>query len=90
MNLMKKARSILKDQLANDRRDGLTTLDGITLPPAIALITKRNLNDALKKVLEEEWTKMMKRWNRLVYAGCQGTLDAVWERFKKKLRSSNI
>lgn len=61
MNLIKKARPILKDQLANARRNGLTTLDEITLPPATTRMSKKELNDTLNKVEEEGWSKMIKQ-----------------------------
>lgn len=52
MNLMKRARPILADQIANARRDGLTQLDDIKMPLS-TLTTKKELDNTLKKVLDE-------------------------------------
>lgn len=81
MNLMKKALPILKQQIADARRDGLTTLDGVTLPPT-SRSTKKQLDEALKQVLDEGWAKMMHRWNHLIYANTAKDFDTAWQHFK--------
>lgn len=81
MNLMKKALPLLRDQVAVARRDSLPLPDRSTLP---ANLSKKEIDKGLKKIIDEGWNKMMKRWNRLVYAETQEAFDTAWTRFQQK------
>ncbi|KAJ5110674.1 hypothetical protein N7532_001209 [Penicillium argentinense] len=61
MNSMKKARPLICKYIANIREEGLeATYEGIALPLA-AQLTKKELDDALVKIADKGWNKMMKR-----------------------------
>lgn len=60
MNLMKKARPLICQDIANIRKEGIeATYEGFTLPDE--QMTKKDLDTALVKVVDEGWNKMMKR-----------------------------
>jgi hypothetical protein len=59
MNLMKKALPLLRKAITHARETGLLEWDGLTLPSD--QLTKRELDEALSQVLDEGWSKMMKR-----------------------------
>ncbi|KAJ5111190.1 hypothetical protein N7532_001725 [Penicillium argentinense] len=89
MNLMKKALPLLRDQIATARRDGIPGPNGsIPLPDGSTLslttnATKKEIDDAMKKVLDEGWNKMLKRWSRTVCAETKDTFDTAWARFQE-------
>lgn len=80
MNLMKKALPLLRDQVATARRDGLPLPDGATIA---ADLTKKELDDAIKKVIDEGWEKMMRRWSRMVYVETETAFNTAWSRFQQ-------
>jgi hypothetical protein len=81
MNLMKHALPLLRDQIATARRDGLPLPEGNTIATNLS---KKDLDKELKRVADEGWEKMLKRWNRVIYADSERAFDSAWAHFRRK------
>ena len=83
MNLLKKARPLLSNQIAIARRDNQLLLDrlGFTLPdsPLATQLDRPKTNHEIEKELRAlvqiGWDRMMVRWNRIVYADSEDALN---------------
>lgn len=80
-NLMKKALPLLRDQIAIARRDGLLLPEGATIA---ADLSKKDLDKELKRVADEGWEKMLKRWNYVIYAESESAFNSAWAHFQQK------
>jgi hypothetical protein len=61
VNLMKHALPLIRKAITEARELGFLEWDGLALPTANNRLTKPELDEALAKVLDEGWNKMMKR-----------------------------
>jgi hypothetical protein len=98
MNLLKKARPLLSDQIAIARRDGLPLPDGLDFeldqsedPTPIPTQsdkpkTKEQLEEELRKMVDNGWKKMLQRFNRVDYADSEDALDERWAWFKESYK----
>jgi hypothetical protein len=87
MNLMKKALPIIREQIALARKEGLPECNGLPLPASSSTLAKKQLDEALLAIQEEGWSKMMKRWNRLIYAPSQAKFDTEWTNFRQRYKA---
>ncbi|KAJ5251594.1 hypothetical protein N7489_002004 [Penicillium chrysogenum] len=68
--ILKKARPILRDQIAKSRIESTTpssTTPSSTTPSSTQHQTKKDRERELTQKVDEGWKKMLKRWNRIVY-----------------------
>lgn len=87
MNLLKKARPLLSDQLAIARRDGLSLPNGLDQPTQPDQPkTKEQLQDELRKIVDKGWKKMLQRWNQVVYATSEDVLNQRWALFQEQYK----
>ena len=79
INLMKYALPILRAQIAEARKNSLLKLpDRTELPDESQIrIIKQQLEKKLAEILDEGWNKMLKCWQRIVYAETQSDFDNV-------------
>ena len=77
MNLLKKARPLLSDQIAIARRDSLPLPAGLDLDPTQSdrPITKERLQDELRKLVDKGWKSILGRWNQVVYADTEAAFN---------------
>ncbi|KAJ5195560.1 uncharacterized protein N7498_008998 [Penicillium cinerascens] len=90
MNLLKKARPLLSDQIAIARRDGFPLPTGLDLDldpddptRSNRPKTKDQLQEELRKLVDKGWKKMLQRWNQVVYADSETLLNQRWDWFKE-------
>ena len=84
MNILKKARPLLSDQIAIARRDGVPLPADLDLDPTQSNrpTTKERLQDELRKLVDKGWKAMLQRWNQVVYTDLEATLNQRWSSFK--------
>lgn len=82
INLLKKARPLLSDQLAIARRDNLPLPDGLDSSLDDRPRTKDQLQEELRKLVDTGWKKMLQRWNQVVYADSEAIFDQRWSCFQ--------
>ena len=92
MNLLKKARPLLSDQVAIARRDNLPLPYGLGFEldqphhPPIQLNrprTRDETQDELRKIVDNGWKKMLQRFNRVVYADSEDAFAKQWDSFQE-------
>lgn len=76
MNILKKPRPLLADQVAQARREARGDNSSYRLTPAEAQEDREKA--------EEGWKKMLQRWNRVVYAVTFEEKDRQWSDFKER------
>ncbi|KAJ5243941.1 hypothetical protein N7489_004037 [Penicillium chrysogenum] len=79
MNILKKARPLLADQVAQARREHREALG---VDPRTRLTPTEAQEDRVKA--EDGWKKMLRRWNRVVYALTIEEKDREWTNFKER------
>ncbi|KAJ5117506.1 hypothetical protein N7448_011138 [Penicillium atrosanguineum] len=72
MNIMKKARPLLGDQIAIARRDNISTRP----------MTKAQMDKELRQMVDTGWKKMLQGWNRIVYADSVSAFQTSWTWFQ--------
>lgn len=88
MNLLKKARPLLSDQIAIARRDRVSLVASLDLDPdeptqSDRPKTKEQLQEELRTLVNQGWKKMLQRWNRVIYADSETALKQRWDWFKE-------
>lgn len=90
MNLLKKARPLLSDQLAIARRDGISLPSELgfelDISTPISTPTTKQLQDELRKMVDNGWKKMLQRWNQVVYATSEDVLNQRWAEFQDQYK----